>query len=61
MSFKGNNSITVNEVQLIDMVQEWLDRSFVGPAPTVNSVSYCTSTNTFKIAVGDPSLGPEKK
>ena len=55
MSFKGNNSITVN------MVQEWLDRSFVGPAPTVNSVSYCTSTNTFKIAVGDPSLGPEKK
>lgn len=35
---KGNNSMTLNEATMMEIVQEWLEREMVDTVPTVTAV-----------------------
>ena len=57
---KGNNSFTLNESTMIEIVQQYLDREFVQDrAPKVTSVSFKNTNATFLVKVEERDEAPK--
>ena len=52
----GNNTVSLNQASIMQMVQEWFDRNLTAPNQKVESVAWNSTSGTFDIRVSETKL-----